>query len=144
MSESYFLKLALLLLALWVVPCLLFIGYNLRLNRSVWKISAPGMITPWVVGALVKFQLENLGLDTIPWSSFLTPYAMLILIPVTIWWGIPFIVLAYISRNSAQKKYFGIESERGKFYLFFCILTGSMLGACRVFVYFFGKLRLTK
>ncbi len=135
MSSNDYLILGSLLFFLWITPSLLLIGYGFKLNKKMkWKIIATGLFTPWLIGSLIKIYLDSLHKITYPWSYFLKPQGLAVFIPASIWWGIPFIVLAFLSRLLIKKDFLGIQSERGKFYLLMGALVGSFIGASRIFL----------
>ncbi len=135
MNTNNLIILSLVILLGWIIPSLLFIGYGFKLNRNLfWKIIGTGLVTPWVIGSIVKIYLEYIGKETLPWSYFLKPESLVIFIPAMIWWGLPFILLAIVSRYLLKKNILGIKSERGKYLLLMGTLTGTFVGAGRIFI----------
>lgn len=135
MASKDYLILGSFLFFLWIIPCLLFIGHGFKLNLKMkWKIMATGLITPWIIGTLIKIYLDFQNKITFPWSYFLKPQGLAVLIPASLWWGIPFIALAFLSRQLLKKDFLAIHSERGKFYLLMVTLAGTFIGAGRIFV----------
>jgi len=61
-----------------------------------WLICLYGFALPWITGAAVKIHLDNLGRPTLPWSYFITSLSFLILIPPTLLWALPYILLALL------------------------------------------------
>ncbi len=119
----------------WIIPSLVWIGYGRTINsKMAWKITTTGLITPWVIGSVVKLYLESIGKVTLPWSYFLNPKALTMFIPATIWWGLPFILLAFMSRYLLKKDLLGIHSNRGKFLLLMGTLIGAFIGAAKIFI----------
>ena len=134
MATNDYLILGSIVLFLWIIPSLLFIGYGFKLNSKMkWRIIATGLFTPWFIGILIKIYLDSLNKITFPWSYFLKPQGLAIYVPASIWWGIPFILLAYLSRSLLNKPFLGIQSESGKFYLLLLTLLGAFIGASRMF-----------
>lgn len=120
---------------LLIIPSLLLIGYGLKLTKKTkWKIMTTGLFMPWLIGSLVKIYLDSLHKITLPWSYFLKPEGLMVFIPAMIWWGIPFIVLAFFSRLLIKKDFLGIQSGRGKFYLLMGALSGAFIGVGRIFI----------
>ena len=56
------------------------------------------MLTPWLVGLTIKALLMAKGEPTVPIMYFITAA-----IPISVWWSIPFIVLAIFARISLNK-----------------------------------------
>ena len=102
-----------------------------------WKIIATGLFTPWVVGSMIKIYLDYIGKITLPWSYFLKPQGLVVFVPTSIWWGIPFLLIGLLSRQLIQISFLGIQSEHGKFYLLLGILARTFIGTSRIFVYLF-------
>jgi len=95
---------------------------------------ATGLVTPWYIGSLIKIYILSLHKITFPWSYFLKPQGLAVIIPASIWWGIPFIALAFLSRLLIKKDFLGRKLERGKFQLLMGALVGSFIEACRMFL----------
>jgi hypothetical protein len=135
MSLNDYFILGSLVLFLWIIPSLLFIGHSLKLTYKMkWRIIATGLFTPWFIGILVKIYLDSLHKITLPWSYFLRPEGLIVFVPAMIWWGIPFIVIAYASQILIKKDFLGIQSQRGKYYLLMGTLVGAFIGASRIFL----------
>ena len=56
------------------------------------------MLTPWLVGLVVKAYLTTKGSPTVPVVYFIS-----MAIPISVWWSIPFIVLAFVARFTLNK-----------------------------------------
>ncbi len=69
----------------------------MRGRIRVLTIAGAGCIAPWVTGAGVKLYLGATGQPTHPWSEFLSPIALIVIIPATAVWASPFFVLALIA-----------------------------------------------
>lgn len=135
MSKTDYLILGFSIFFIWIIPSLFFIGYGFKLNKKMtWKIIATGLFTPWGVGSMIKIYLDYIGKITLPWSCFLKPQGLVVFVPASICWGIPFLLIGLLSRQLIQKSFLGIQSERGKFYLLIGILVGAFIGAGRIFV----------
>ncbi|NNE07917.1 MAG: hypothetical protein HKN20_05075 [Gemmatimonadetes bacterium] len=129
-------QIGLLLLAVCVVPALVFVGTSYGRDRAMaWKIIAAGMTAPWIVGATVKLYLQSLNRPTLPWSYFLNGQTLLFMIPMSVWFSIPFFVLAVLhGRVIAARPFMKIESYRGRFWLTMCVCAGGVIGVCHSFV----------
>lgn len=135
MSSNDYLILGSIVFFFWVIPSLLIIGYGFKLtNKMKWKIIAIGLLTPWFIGSLIKIYLDLQNKITFAWSYFLNPEGLVVFIPASIAWGIPFIALGFLSRQLMNKDFLRIQSERGKFYLLMGTLTGAFIGASRIFI----------
>ena len=85
MASKDYLTLGSSLFFLWIIPCLLFIGHGFKLNLKMkWKIMATGLITPWIIGTLLKIYLDFKNKITFPWSYFLKPQGLAVLIPASL------------------------------------------------------------
>jgi len=62
-----------------------------------WCLICVGICVPWGVGIWVKLYLNAIGQSTLPWSYFLSPGSLLLVVPLTIWVASPFIFLAILS-----------------------------------------------
>jgi hypothetical protein len=104
-----------------------------RIRQIFWIIVAIGMSLPWLVGIAVKLYLSMQGKPTFSLSYFLNIGSILLLIPVTIWWALPFIGLAYLSRNLLYKPIFGLQSYVARLVFILCGLLGGCIGEIIVF-----------
>jgi len=138
MSTNDYLILGSIVFFLWIIPSLLIIGNGFKLNNKMkWKIISIGLFTPWFIGSLIKIYLDMQNKITYTWSYFLKPEGLVVFIPASIFWGIPFIALGFLSRQLMNKDFLRIQSERGKFYLLMGTLVGAFIGASRIFLSIF-------
>ena len=64
-----------------------------------WGIVISSMLTPWLVGFAIKAYLMTQAAPTVPIKYFIG-FAL----PLSVWWAIPFIVLAFVARISLNKR----------------------------------------
>jgi hypothetical protein len=73
---------------------------DLRLARKVWWLIIAGtVLLPWLVGLCTKIYLDSQGSPTYPWSYFLNPLSLPLLIIMSLWWGLPMVVIAFFART---------------------------------------------
>lgn len=91
-----------------------------------WGIIVIGAILPWIVGITVKLYLDAHGKPTLPWSYFINFGSLIFLIPVSVWFAIPYIILAYVARNLLAKPFWGLESYVARL----LFIGGGLVGGC--------------
>lgn len=57
-----------------------------------------GALLPWATGAGVKLYLQAHDQPSLPWSRFLSAKAILVEIPLTLFYAGPFLILALVAR----------------------------------------------
>ena len=73
--------------------------HSLQSARQVWWLVISGtVLLPWAVGICTKIYLDLNGYPTFSWSYFLNPLSLPLLIIMSIWWGLPMIVVAFFAR----------------------------------------------
>jgi hypothetical protein len=109
-------------------------------RRIFWFIISLGVGLPWLVGIGIKLVLQARGKPTLPWSYFLSPPSSLfLLVPLTVWWASPYIVLAFLARSllSASSFFQTVHTER-LIIIFSGLLTGT-LGTVNTFLIVFEE-----
>jgi hypothetical protein len=91
-----------------------------------WEIIVIGTLLPWIVGIGVKLYLDAHGKPTIPWSYFLTIGSIIVLIPVSVWWGLSYIILASVATRLLSKPFWGLDSRMARLIFFL----GGFLAGC--------------
>ena len=116
-----------------------------RRSRSVfWLIIATGIALPWVVGISVKLYLDAIGRPTLSLSDFLGADNVHVVIInlqlwilVSIWWAIPYIVLAFFARKRLPRPYGHLRTFRARRVFFLSGLVGGCVGTVITFVVVF-------
>ena len=83
----------------------------LRISRNTvfWIIISVGLSLPWLTGIGVKLYLDAHGSPTMQWSSFLGFSSLVFEIFASIWWGVGYIVLAFLARRLLSTSPLGLE-----------------------------------
>ena len=68
-------------------------------KKVFWGILISSMLTPWVVGLAIKMNLMSQGKPMVPIKYFVG-----MALPLSVWWALPFIVLAFVARISLNKR----------------------------------------
>ena len=69
-------------------------------TKSVfWGILISSMLTPWLVGLAIKVYLMTQAAPTVP-----IKYFIVMVLPLSVWWAIPFIVFAFVARTSLNRR----------------------------------------
>jgi hypothetical protein len=71
-----------------------------------------GVVIPVSSGISVKLFLDSLGEPTIPWSYFANFATLILLIPLSVWWSIPYLMLVYAARNIRTKPIWGLKTYK--------------------------------
>ena len=114
-----------------------FIEYYL--GYIFWVIIAIGAILPWIVGIAVKLYLDTHGKPTLPWSYFIDFGTFIFLIPLSVWFAIPYIILAYVARNRLTKPFWGLESYGARLIFISGGLVGGCIGTVMIFINVFWE-----
>lgn len=97
-------------------------------RKIFWMIISFGLGLPWVVGIGVKLSLLVRGKPTLPLSYFFNLPSIPLLLVVSIWWGLPYLVLAFFGRKIMPKS---VKS----------VLTGLIFGSIGTVIVFVGVFR---
>lgn len=62
---------------------------------------------------------------------------LIFLIPLSVWWSIPFLILVYVARNLGTKPIWGLQTYSSRVILIACGFIGGALGMISVFVSIF-------
>lgn len=107
------------------------------LSRYIsWLILLTGLFFPWVIAAWVKISLLAQGSPTWPMIFFIHPRILMVEVPATVYWALPFICLALLSR-------YGLEMRLPLFNLspgerLFCITVSFLAGLYRGIPFFYA------
>lgn len=96
-----------------------------------------GMVIPVSSGISVKLFLDSLGEPTIPWSYFVNIPTLILLIPLSVWWSIPFLMLVYAARNIRTKPIWGLKTYKTRLVFIASGFVGGALGSIGIFVNIF-------
>jgi hypothetical protein len=108
-------------------------GYK-REKLFFWYILSIGLASPWMVGIIIKKYLDSQGQPTYPWTYFLNIDALVFLLPLTLWFGIPFILLAFFHRYFIGKKSFAkLNSYTSRFIVTIFATLGGIIGVVITF-----------
>jgi hypothetical protein len=97
-----------------------------RYRYVFWGIIITGAILPWFVGIAVKLHLDALAKSTLPWSYFINLGSLIYLAPFSVWFAIPYIILADIALNLLAKPRWGLASCRARL----LFIGGGLVGGC--------------
>jgi hypothetical protein len=141
MLYTDFLKLVLIFLPLCLFLIIILVGLGYRKNKLIfWYIIIVGMVLPWIVGIIIKMYLDSQGKSTYPWSYFLNIDALVFLLPLTLWFAIPFILLAFLHRIFIQKKSFAkLNSYTSRLMVTVFSTLGGIIGVVITFTGVFWK-----
>jgi len=112
---------------------------NERTNQIFWAIITTGIVLPWIVGISVKLYMSALGRPTVPWSYFLNIGTLIFLIPVSIWWSVPYIGLAYLARKLLPRPFLGLQSYAARALFLLAGFLGGCVGTVIVFIGVFSE-----
>ena len=93
-----------------------------------------GMVIPVSTGIAVKLFLESLGEPTIPWSYFVNLFSLVLLVPLSVWWSIPYLVLVYAARNIRTQPIWGLKTYAARLVFVSSGFAGGALGSIWMFV----------
>jgi len=96
-----------------------------------------GMVIPVSTGIFVKLYLDSLGEPTIPWSYFANIFTLIMLIPLSVWWSIPYLMLVYAARNIRTKPIWGLKTYKSRLIFISSGFVGGGLGSIGIFVNIF-------
>jgi hypothetical protein len=108
-------------------------------------IIATGIALPWVVGISVKLYLDAIGRPTLSLSDFLGENVHVVIINllfwilVSIWWAVPYIVLAFVARKRLPRPYGHLRTFRARRVFFLSGLAGGCVGTVITFVVVFWE-----
>lgn len=106
-----------------------------RTRQIFWAIIAIGIASPWIVGITVKLYLSAQGQPTLPLTYFLHLESLLIIwIPASIWWAIPYIGLAFFAHKVLSHSFLGLKSYTARVIFVSCGFLGGCVGTVIVFV----------
>jgi len=93
-----------------------------------------GMVIPVSTGIFVKLYLDSLGEPTIPWSYFVNIPTLIMLIPLSVWWSIPYLMLVYAARNIRTTPIWGLKTYKSRLIFISSGFAGGCLGSVGTFV----------
>jgi hypothetical protein len=98
-----------------------------------------GMIIPVSTGIAVKLYLDSAGEPTLPWSYFLNIPGLILLLPLSVWWSIPFLILVYAARNIRTRPFWGLKTYKARLIFISCVFAGGGLVWIGIFVSVFAQ-----
>ena len=96
-----------------------------------------GIVIPLSSGIAVKLYLDSWGEPTIPWAYFVNIDGLMLLIPLSVWWSIPFLMLVYAARNIRTKPIWGLKTYKSRLIFTAGGFIGGGLGSIGIFVSIF-------
>jgi hypothetical protein len=96
-----------------------------------------GIVIPVSSGVFVKLFLDSLGEPTIPWSYFANVATLILLIPLSAWWSLPYLMLVYAARNIRTKPLWGLKTYTARLVFIASGFVGGGLGTIGIFVNIF-------
>ena len=96
-----------------------------------------GMVIPVSTGIVVKLFLQSVGEPTIPWSYFANLPTLIMLMPLSVWWSIPYLMLVYTARDIRTKAIWGLQTYKSRLIFMACGFIGGALGTIGMFVNIF-------
>lgn len=94
-----------------------------------------GLLLPWTVGIGVKLYLDAHSKPTLPWSYFLNVGSLLLFIPLSFWFAVPYLGLIYFARRILPGPWRGLQSARARV----LVVVAGLLGGCIGTVFTFMK-----
>jgi hypothetical protein len=93
-----------------------------------------GMIIPVSTGIAVKLYLDSVGEPTLPWSYFLNIPGLILLLPLSVWWSIPYLILVYAARNIRTTPFWGLKTYKARLIFISSVFAGGCLISIGIFV----------
>jgi hypothetical protein len=97
-----------------------------RQRQVFWGIVLIGAALPWIVGAGEKLYLDVHGKATFPWSYFVGPWTLVWIVPVSAWFALAYLGLAYVARRVMSGPFWRLTSVPARM----LFLLGSFVGGC--------------
>lgn len=97
-----------------------------------------GVVIPVSSGVVVKLYLDAWGEPTIPWAYFVNFGTLILLIPLSVWWSIPYLMLVYAARNIRTNPIWGLKTYQSRLIFISSGVIGGGLGSIGTFVSVFA------
>jgi len=97
-------------------------------------IAGGGYLAPWMTGVGVKLYLDAFGRPTYPWTAFLNPAAVAVIVPATAVWAFPFLLLAWVAALAQLVPDRPWLTRSDRWLIAYGGLIGGLIGEVQLFV----------